>query len=224
MANKPLEELHLRRALILKSIASIPAILLKPYIHKTSRPVCKMGLLDSPSCDSFQLGEAIKWLVKKECLMLTSPFDSSPATDKRELMWIGSIKDFIKILKGIPEYQIDDNHRHCGIRGDLRKCLETIEKLLSKKEYFGLCGCCWNRRNDLHTKYPVSWKSATDWFPGVHNLPGFLQHVGEIMDIWHRKPQDLKLNSNGACSYASAHKVYADVFGGQPEHPDGETT
>lgn len=73
-----LEELHARRTHLLAALSSIPAHFLDLYTHRTRNGLrqCKLGYDSSSACDSFQLGEMVKFLVSKNLLSLTT-FSSS---------------------------------------------------------------------------------------------------------------------------------------------------
>ncbi|KAK4205800.1 hypothetical protein QBC40DRAFT_302680 [Triangularia verruculosa] len=129
-------ELQHRRDYILNTISSIPSHFISLYISPiSSRPAqCKLGYTSSPSCDSFQLGEAIRFLTSRNLVSLVdfSPrsYDrfhvSGPPTD----YIMSDISYIIKVLKQCPTYQIDKNHNHCGLRGRMGRILEFIEARL----------------------------------------------------------------------------------------------
>lgn len=89
---------------------------------------CKLGYDTSAACDSFQLGETVKFLVAKNLLFLTNFSPSS----------LDQIKDFAAVdahsivaaLKQCPNYQVDRNHTNCGMRTRLMPILEYITTML----------------------------------------------------------------------------------------------
>lgn len=120
-------ELAHRRACVLRTISSLQMHFLALY---TSRDLqCSLGYDSSQACDSFQLGEMIKFMTKKGLLSLV-PFQAvSP--DDQEYIWpdayTGDIEQLIVLLRQFPEYQIDKNHTHCGIRVKVLPALRYIK-------------------------------------------------------------------------------------------------
>lgn len=90
---------------------------------------CKLGYDSSSSCDSFQLGEMVKFLSKKGLLYLVPLQAVSP--EDTEYIWpeayTGDVDVLIGILRQCPSYQIDKNHKHCGLRNKLLPALEYIK-------------------------------------------------------------------------------------------------
>ncbi|KAM0195477.1 hypothetical protein ACHAPC_000673 [Botrytis cinerea] len=81
------------------------------------------------ACDSFQLGEMVKFLTRKNLLSLI-PFQAvSP--DDPEFIWpeayTGDIEQLVALLRECPSYQIDKNHGHCGLRNKLLPALSYIK-------------------------------------------------------------------------------------------------
>ncbi|KAK6584960.1 hypothetical protein PZA11_003184 [Diplocarpon coronariae] len=119
-------ELAYRRACVLRTIASIQDQFLQIYCSKERQ--CKLGYDTSSSCDSFQLGEMIKFLTKKGLLSLVSfqaasPYDSDYVWPEA---YSGDIELLIGILRQCPQYQIDSNHGHCGLRTKILPALDFI--------------------------------------------------------------------------------------------------
>ncbi|KAK4243788.1 hypothetical protein C7999DRAFT_35869 [Corynascus novoguineensis] len=122
-------ELHHRRACILATIASIQQHFLGLYTSRTRQ--CKLGYDSSASCDSYQLGEMVKFLTSRGLLFLTdfSPFSSS-AVAQRDFATV-DIPSLLAALKQCPSYQIDKNHTNCGLRTRLLPVLEYLQAMLS---------------------------------------------------------------------------------------------
>lgn len=124
------EELHYRRTLILRALASILSHFLRLYSSRTRQ--CKLGYDSSSACDSYQLGEMVKFLTSKNLLFLVN-FAPSPRHDGG-----GWVKDFaavdvgsiIATLKQTPGYQIDKHHTHCGLRTRILPILEYVRAML----------------------------------------------------------------------------------------------
>lgn len=79
---------------------------------------CKLGYDSSTSCDSYQLGELVKFL-SGHSLMFLSDFAPSLADDNYIDYAAVDINHIISKLKQLPGYQIDKNHRNCGPRSDM---------------------------------------------------------------------------------------------------------
>lgn len=123
-------ELSYRRACVLRTIASIQNQFLQIYSSKERQ--CKLGYDSSSSCDSFQLGEMVKFLTKKGLLNLV-PFQAvSP--DDPEYIWpeayTSDIDTLIGVLRQCPSYQIDKHHSHCGLRTKLLPALDYIKSCM----------------------------------------------------------------------------------------------
>ncbi|KAN0098524.1 hypothetical protein V8E51_014187 [Hyaloscypha variabilis] len=114
-----------RRTCVLRTIASIQSQFLTIYSSSRDRQ-CKLGYDSSSACDSFQLGEMVKFLTKKGLLSLI-PFQSVPPEDS-EYIWpeaySGDVDYLINMLRQCPSYQIDHNHGHCGLRTKLLPALD----------------------------------------------------------------------------------------------------
>ncbi|KAI1129831.1 hypothetical protein F5Y10DRAFT_143110 [Nemania abortiva] len=123
------QELQYRRNCILNTLASVPRHFLSLYTSARSARQCKLGYDSSVACDSYQLGEMIKFLTNKGLFFLV---DFSPgsldAIADTALLPISSI---IATLRQCPSYQIDKNHTNCGLRTRMLPILDFIEGLLS---------------------------------------------------------------------------------------------
>ena len=123
-------ELHHRRTLILTTIASVQRHFLALYTSRARQ--CKLGYDSSSSCDSYQLGEIIKFLAARDLLFL-SDFASDPfATPSQQPDYATvDIGHVLASLKQCPNYQIDKNHTNCGLRTRILPILEYIQAMLS---------------------------------------------------------------------------------------------
>ncbi|KAI0113546.1 hypothetical protein GGR51DRAFT_17339 [Nemania sp. FL0031] len=123
------QELQYRRNSILNTLASVPRHFLSLYTSARSARQCKLGYDSSVACDSYQLGEMLKFLTNKGLFFLV---DFSPgsldAIADTALLPISSI---INTLRQCPSYQIDKNHTNCGLRTRMLPILDFIESLLS---------------------------------------------------------------------------------------------
>jgi hypothetical protein len=90
---------------------------------------CALGYDSSGACDSFQLGETIKFLSKKGLLFLI-PFQTASPEDP-DYIWpeayTGDIDNLIGLLRQFPPYQLDTNHHHCGLRVRILPALDYIK-------------------------------------------------------------------------------------------------
>ncbi|CAD6439867.1 57ef8ea7-b8c8-4c50-9bd9-81113f3f826a [Sclerotinia trifoliorum] len=123
-------ELSYRRSRIILTISSLQTNLLSLYTSRKQQ--CKLGYDSSAACDSFQLGEMVKFLTKKNLLSLI-PFQAvSP--DDPEFLWPkaydGDAEQLITLLRQCPSYQIDKNHGHCGLRSKLLPALDYIKECM----------------------------------------------------------------------------------------------
>lgn len=151
------EELVLRRECILDTFQSLQAYFLRLYTSRERQ--CKLGYDSSAQCDSFQLGEMIRFFTRSGTLQLQGTIlDAADPPAPYE----GDIFNLIDLLRQVPEYQIDKNHSHCGIRTRLIPLLDlTTESLY----YVGICSECWSQNRLEHAwmdgKPPLTWKKQT---------------------------------------------------------------
>ncbi|KUI55285.1 hypothetical protein VP1G_02623 [Cytospora mali] len=122
------EELHFRRALILRTLASILSHFLRVYSSRARQ--CKLGYDSSSACDSFQLGEMVKFLTSKNLLFLVNFSPSPPDAGVKDFAAV-DVGSIISTLKQTPSYQIDKHHTHCGLRSRILPILEYVQTMLS---------------------------------------------------------------------------------------------
>ncbi|KAB8300115.1 hypothetical protein EYC80_000345 [Monilinia laxa] len=119
-------ELSYRRSRIILTISTLQTYFLSLYTSRTLQ--CKLGYDSSTACDSFQLGEMVKFLTRKNLLSLI-PFQAVSPEDP-EFIWpeaySGDIEQLLTLLRQCPSYQIDKNHGHCGLRSKLLPALDYI--------------------------------------------------------------------------------------------------
>ncbi|MCJ1295564.1 hypothetical protein MMC34_007127 [Xylographa carneopallida] len=143
------EELAYRREAILTTISSLQSYYLQKYV--SGRRQCRLGYDSSPQCDSFQLGEMIRFFSRKGTLDLQSQI----VEHDYSLAYPGSIDQLLISLKECPAYQIDSNHKHCGLRTKLIPALESMQWTYQQAGQIGVCLSCW-RRDRLR----VSWHES----------------------------------------------------------------
>jgi hypothetical protein len=134
------EELHTRRTFILRTIASLQSHLLGLFASRNRQ--CRLGYDSSPTCDSFQLGEFVKFLSRIGTLRLLPSFATSEDDDDLPIEFTGDLRVLIATLKTCPSYQVDANHAHCGPKKGLLAGLDFIERLLTDAGV-GICWRCW---------------------------------------------------------------------------------
>ncbi|CAK7209556.1 hypothetical protein SCUCBS95973_000480 [Sporothrix curviconia] len=128
-------EMQFRRACIVNCIASVPRHFLALYTSRNKRQ-CKMGYESSAACDSFQLGEIVKFLFHKDLVFLHD-FSSTVMVRGRGQRRISpadyaavDINHILAMLKQCPAYQLDKHHVNCGLRTRILPILEYIQAML----------------------------------------------------------------------------------------------
>ena len=155
------EELLVRRTAILATLASLQQHFITLY-SSPKTPQCTLGYDTSPACDSFQLGEMIRFFSRCKTLQLSSAFYQPDADlDHEPRQYTGNLLDLYNTLKSCPSPQIDSNHKHCGLRSRFVPALEHIFYGLA--DTIEVCGECWikgNREHEAWTKSPAGgvWK------------------------------------------------------------------
>ncbi len=148
------EELAYRRDCVLETVQSLLSHFLTLYTSRERQ--CKLGYDSSPQCDSFQLGEMMRFFVRTGTLQLRGTIID---TEEPPESYAGDLDHLLDTLRQVPEYQIDKFHSHCGIRTKLVPLLDLLQRHLS---HAGICIECWqDRRLDyawLGAKRPLLWK------------------------------------------------------------------
>jgi hypothetical protein len=121
---------------MLSTLSSLISHFLALYTSRERQ--CKQFYDSSAACDSYQLGEMIKFLTHKGLLKLTSPLSTY---DECPDVYGGEIENLITILRQCPAYQIDQNHGHCGLRARIIPALDYIQAMLSS--HIGISGRGW---------------------------------------------------------------------------------
>ena len=128
------EELVFRRECILETLGSLQHYFIQLYTSRERQ--CKLGYDSSAQCDAFQLGETVRFFIRKGLLNLQSTISESIGHEQ----YSGNIQNIISKFQQAPEYQVDQNHTHCGLRSRLLPMLRHIEAL----GQIGVCLRCWN--------------------------------------------------------------------------------
>lgn len=162
LPNRIEEELVLRRTSILQTIQSIQTHFLAQYASRARQ--CRLGYDTSPECDSFQFGEMVRHFMRAGTLRLEHTIvPSLPSEEAAE--YDGDIYLLLERLKQIPEYQVDRNHSHCGIRTRLIPHADLISAAILQA---GICGECWSE--DRHAHAWLGVKRPLKWQKQVHGL------------------------------------------------------
>lgn len=156
------EELFHRRGCIFETLSSIQSHFLHLYSHISPRPQCRLGYDSSWQCDSFQLGEMIRFFTRKGTLSMQNTFGNVHDAPQ----YAGNVEDVISCLRQCPTYQVDKNHSHCGPRSRLERALASVVPSLSRT---GICLHCWkhNRGEDSWGDNPAGGR----WYLGMARLP-----------------------------------------------------
>ncbi|KZF23937.1 hypothetical protein L228DRAFT_236919 [Xylona heveae TC161] len=141
-------ELRYRRECILRTLNSIQTYFLKQFTSKQRQ--CRLGYDSSAQCDSFQLGEMVRFFVRIGTLRLQGNiYDHGEGADAHP----GNLDRLLESLRQCPSYQIDRNHSHCGLRTLILPILSYLELWISLEAQ--ICARCWK---DDRANY--SWLSA----------------------------------------------------------------
>jgi hypothetical protein len=119
-------ELSYRRECIVATLSSLQTHFLSLYTARGQSPQCKRFLDNAAACDSFQLGEMVKFFTNKNLLRLPGF-----AFDGYHEPYSGDIEQLITTLRQVPSYQIDKNHSHCGLRTRILPLLEYIQSMIN---------------------------------------------------------------------------------------------
>ncbi|KAF2119958.1 hypothetical protein BDV96DRAFT_610110 [Lophiotrema nucula] len=164
------DELIKRRECILDTINSLQSHFLKLYTSGERQ--CKLGYDSSPQCDSFQLGEAIRFFTRLGTLRLQGTiYDNTEPS-----YYNGDISRLLESLRQSPSYQIDRNHAHCGLRSRFIPLLDLLQNYLfleASSLEIGICNDCWKKHRDVYpwssAKGPMLWSpvKSCDEFTGM---------------------------------------------------------
>lgn len=121
------DELQYRRECILNTVASVQQHFLQLYSSRDRQ--CKLGYESSASCDSFQLGQLLRFLLSRKLSFLVdfSPMSLDTVPDTSML----DIEELLVTLRQMPAYQVDKHHTNCGPRIRFEPVLEYIRAMLS---------------------------------------------------------------------------------------------
>jgi len=141
-----------RRECVLETISSLQSHFLKLYTSGERQ--CKLGYDTSVQCDSFQLGEMVRFFIRLGTLRLQGTIYDV----EQPPHYSGDIDRLLESLRQCPSYQLDKNHSHCGLRARLIPLLDLIQNQLgldSRNVDVGLCAECWNNH-----RVQYAWSEA----------------------------------------------------------------
>ncbi|KAK4453699.1 hypothetical protein QBC34DRAFT_191383 [Podospora aff. communis PSN243] len=148
-------ELAHRRACILNTLASIPRHFLGLYTSKQRQ--CKLGYDSSASCDSFQLGEMMKFFLSHNLISLMdfspSSLEETPLQDHFATVDVHAI---VNLLKQVGGYQIDKHHTNCGLRTRITPVMMYVGTMLSSN-VVAIQRAAWKKQRDV-----TSWVSERE--------------------------------------------------------------
>lgn len=157
-------------------------------VVSNTRPIqCRWGFSNSRACDSYHLGEMVRFFsLRSKTIFLGSTLidpqtevegeeeeeeeeegeeDEEEELDENSISATGiastDIPSITALLRQIPDYQIDPNHTGCGIRRRLLPALDCIDGFIGhRRAPVGLKEIrCWKRDDyHRHNNNPDSWK------------------------------------------------------------------
>ncbi|KAF1939923.1 hypothetical protein EJ02DRAFT_456488 [Clathrospora elynae] len=152
------DEMIKRREFILETINSLQEHFLKLYTSGERQ--CKLGYDSSLACDSFQLGEMVRFFSKIDTVRLQGKiYDTT-----EPIYYLGDIDRLLLSLRQCSNYQVNINHNHCGLRSRLLPLLDLLQNQLTLDTSsldIGICSDCWDHHRQEYawqlTKRPVMW-------------------------------------------------------------------
>ncbi|KAK7739104.1 hypothetical protein SLS62_011304 [Diatrype stigma] len=97
--------------------------------QRPKRQQCQLGYDSSAACDSYQLGEMVKFLLSRGLLAFADCSPSSLETLPDAARW--PVDALLAALRQCPAYQVDKHHANCGLRTRLLPILDFVRGLLS---------------------------------------------------------------------------------------------
>ncbi|KAJ5725266.1 uncharacterized protein N7483_006623 [Penicillium malachiteum] len=192
------EELYYRRQCVMNTITDLQAYFMRAYgvlddpnprpspapnrmlgaafstSTQTTQFQCRGGMGNSSQCDTFELGQMIRFFaMRSRTVFLGSniidpdfnldPLGSDDGVDfTQQGPASESIISIISTLRRYPDYQVDSYHGSCGVRRRLLPIIPCIEKyLLDAQALLGVDYRIWSS--------PVS-RCEAEWIGGMKNL------------------------------------------------------
>ncbi|KAK3320726.1 hypothetical protein B0T19DRAFT_444545 [Cercophora scortea] len=150
-------ELQHRRDCVLNTIASVQRHFLQKYTSRDRQ--CTRGYDSSASCDSYQLGEMVKFLASRGLLFLADFSPSRSVDAAQDAFATVDISHIIAVLKECPSYQIDKNHTNCGLRTRVLPIFDYIKAMLHTQAV-ALNSINWAKDREMS-----SWLAAAEAAP-----------------------------------------------------------
>ncbi|ORX95002.1 hypothetical protein BCR34DRAFT_525746 [Clohesyomyces aquaticus] len=185
------EEMIQRREYILETISSLQSHFLKLYY--SGQRQCKLGYDSSVQCDSFQLGEMVRFFAKLGTIRLQSTIYDNTEPEH----YSGDIDRLLDYLRQSSSYQVDRNHTHCGLRARLIPLLDLIQnhlRLDTASIDIGICAQCWSHNRPLY-----AWSSAKRpvlWTPGSSLTGGRPSAASSLKKGHQRSPSSCLARHN----------------------------
>ena len=180
-ANSATEELQQRYYDVLETLSSLQQHFFDLYTSKSTQ--CKMYYSDSPACDSFQLGEMVKFFIRKGLMNFQSVY--APSADSFESC--GDILLIVARLQECPSYQMDQNPTRCGLRTRLLVPLSR----LNPRGQVGICLACWTTGTDRESwQEDQSRGKAWTFSPNIPLRWDQCKDHGLLRDMFTAKTRD----------------------------------
>ncbi|KAJ5614622.1 hypothetical protein N7528_008276 [Penicillium herquei] len=181
------EELYYRRQCVMNTITDLQAHFMRAYgvlEDPNSKPTpapnrmlgaafstsvqttqfqCRGGMGNASQCDTFQLGQMIRFFtMRSKTVFLGSniidpEFNLEPLGNdyeidsKQQVPASESITSILSTLRQYPDYQVDSYHGSCGVRRRLLPIIPCIEKyLLDSQALLGVDYKTWSSPNTRH--------------------------------------------------------------------------
>ena len=156
-----------RRDYILETLSSLQKHMIDLYVFEPNQ--CRYGYDSSPACNSYQLGQMVRFFRRTNTLDCGSTLYT--AGENRPCN--RNILEVIAVLRACPEYQIDENHKHCGIRKRFVSALQSIAP-----EQAGICARCW--REDAASESWERHPEGGEWVHMPHAEPMRSTHTPRV--------------------------------------------
>ena len=160
--------------MILATIGSVQGFFVNRYV--SGQRQCRLGYDSSPQCDSFQLGEIIRFFTRKGTLSLQSMIISNQNSQFYE----GSIERLLEALRECPSYQLDSYHSHCGIRSsNFMPALRHLQWMCSLPNQIGICLLCWQKSRSEHSWRLIPAGGSWQYKLAMAHEKSYERRVGE---------------------------------------------
>ena len=169
-----------RRSCVLETIASLQDFFLDRFL--SGKRQCKLGYDSSAQCDSFQLGEMVRFFHRKDVMSV----QSSISGQDWKSSFGGNLLALLKTLRQCTSYQIDPNHAHCGMRTHIVPRIEYLETWVSDPMHLGVCIQCWQTEKRAYSWLDNPSKGVWRWCQR-----SFLNSSTPFCDRQHKPMKDV---------------------------------